>query len=51
MRKQEHGRQHHPPGSVAAGQPPPVMKEPLSGVRCLSPLPEGGIETAGNVSA
>lgn len=38
MSKQEHGRQHCPPGSVAAGQPPPVMKEPLSGVRRLSPL-------------
>ena len=48
MSKQEHGRQHCPPGSVAAGQPPPVMKEPLSGVRRLSPLP-GGTHKAGNV--
>lgn len=38
MSKQEHDR-HCPPGSVAAGQPPPVMKEPPSGVRHLSPLP------------
>lgn len=40
MSKREHGRQHCPPGSVAAGQPPPVMREPLSGGRRPSPLPE-----------
>lgn len=40
MSKQERGRQHCPPGSVAAGQPPPVTREPLSGGRRPSPLPE-----------
>lgn len=41
MSKQEHGRQRCPPGSVAAGPPPPVTREPLSGGRRPSPLPEG----------
>lgn len=40
MSKQEHGRQHCPPGSVAAGQSHPVTREPLSGGSCPSPLPE-----------
>lgn len=50
MSKQKHGQQHCPPGSVAAGQPPPVMREPLSGGRCPSPLPED-THTEGNVLA
>lgn len=40
MSKQEHGRQHCPPGSVAAGHPRPVTRKPLSGGRRPSPLPE-----------
>lgn len=40
MSKQERGRQHCPPGSVAADRSPPVTTGPLSVGRCRSLLPE-----------
>lgn len=40
MNMQGRGQRHRPPGSVAAGRPPPVTREPPSGVRRPSPLPE-----------
>lgn len=38
--KQKRGPQKCPPASVAADQSPPVMREPQTGGRRLSPLPE-----------
>lgn len=40
MSKQKHDQRYCPPGSVAAGQSRPVMREPLSGGRRPSPHPE-----------